>query len=299
MAVYSMTGYNVTHGSCTLGNLAIELRSVNSRFLDLTLRQNEDLRFTEPAVRELLQKRLARGKLELRMNLVAGQTQNAPQINRQALERVLAIQSAIRDVAADARPLSVSDLLKTPGVLEAETVDQSEVTQEVLALLNTALDQFVETRRREGEALANILRTNCDQIEAVVDEVKGRLPDILEHINKKLTERLESVLTSKLSDASLLTKEEINDRIRQEVTLYAVRMDVEEEMNRLRTHINETRHILDKGGAIGRRLDFLVQEMNREANTLGSKAAAIDMTNAALQLKVIIEQMREQIQNIE
>mgnify|MGYP000336654248 FL=1 len=144
-----------------------------------------------------------------------------------------------------------------------------------------------------------MLLNNCQQIEEVVTEVKGRMPEILAHIEGKLKERLENALCTALTETSTLTREEVSDRIRQEVTLYAMRMDVEEEINRLYTHVTEVRRILNKGGAVGRRLDFVVQEMNREANTLGSKAAAIEMTNASLALKVVIEQMREQIQNLE
>ena len=136
-------------------------------------------------------------------------------------------------------------------------------------------------------------------MEATVEEVRAEIPRIIAHVEGKLTERLEDALASALTEKSTLTREEVSDRIRQEVTLYAIRLDVDEEMNRLVTHLNEVRRILEKGGPVGRRLDFMAQEMNREANTLGSKAAAIEMTNASMALKVVIEQLREQIQNLE
>lgn len=299
MAVCSMTGYTVTNGTCDLGSISIELRSVNARFLDLTLRLPEDLRFMETAVRETIQGALARGKVEARFSVLSDGESAPVLLNRAALERVLALQDAVLETAPEARRLSVSDLMKMPGVLETHTPDQEKVVAQVVSLLKTALEQFIGTRNREGEALAAVLRNNCVQIETVVAQVQKRLPDILAYINGKLQERLEGALSSQLAENATLSREEINERIRQEVTLYAVRMDVEEEMNRLLTHVAEMRRTLDKGGPIGRRLDFLVQEMNREANTLGSKAAAIEMTNAALELKVVIEQMREQIQNIE
>ena len=220
-------------------------------------------------------------------------------INAAVLNRIVELQQTVLDAVPNARELSVSDLLSMPGVMVNDRLDQDAVSSAVLAVLNNALDAFTATRAREGEALASVLLNNCQQIEEVVTEVKGRMPEILAHIEGKLKERLENALCTALTETSTLTREEVSDRIRQEVTLYAMRMDVEEEINRLYTHVTEVRRILNKGGAVGRRLDFVVQEMNREANTLGSKAAAIEMTNASLALKVVIEQMREQIQNLE
>ena len=283
MTVASMTGYAVASGATPLGTVTLECRSVNSRFLDLTLRLNEDLRFADPLIRETIQKRIARGKVEIRGYITPDENAVPARINAAVLNRIVELQQTVRDVVPNARELSVSDLLAMPGVM----------------VLNNALDAFTASRAREGEALASVLLNNCQQIEEVVTEVKGRMPEILAHIEGKLKERLENALCTALTETSTLTREEVSDRIRQEVTLYAMRMDVEEEINRLYTHVTEVRRILNKGGAVGRRLDFVVQEMNREANTLGSKAAAIEMTNASLALKVVIEQMREQIQNLE
>ena len=279
MTVASMTGYAVASGATPLGTVTLECRSVNSRFLDLTLRLNEDLRFADPLIRETIQKRIARGKVEIRGYITPDENAVPARINAAVLNRIVELQQTVRDVVPNARELSVSDLLAMPGVMVNDRIDQDAVSSAVLAVLNNALDAFTASRAREGEALASVLLNNCQQIEEVVTEVKGRMPEILAH--------------------STLTREEVSDRIRQEVTLYAMRMDVEEEINRLYTHVTEVRRILNKGGAVGRRLDFVVQEMNREANTLGSKAAAIEMTNASLALKVVIEQMREQIQNLE
>ena len=297
--IASMTGYAVASGATPLGTVTLECRSVNSRFLDLTLRLNEDLRFADPLIRETLQKRIARGKVEIRGYITPDENAAPARINTAVLNRLIEMQNTILEILPEAHKLTVSNLLAMPGVMVTDRPDQDAVTQAVSTLLNHLLDAFTASRAREGEALANVLLNNCQQIEEVVTDIKGRMPDILAHIENKLRERLESALSAALTEKSTLTREEVSDRIRQEVTLYALRMDVEEEINRLFTHVAEVRRILKKGGAVGRRLDFVVQEMNREANTLGSKAAAIEMTNASLALKVIIEQMREQIQNLE
>ncbi len=299
MTVASMTGYAVASGATPLGTVTIECRSVNSRFLDLALRLNEDLRFADPLIRETLQKRIARGKVEIRGYITPDENAAPVRINTAVLNRLIEVQNTILETLPQANKLSVSNLLAMPGVMVTDRPDQDAVAQTVLTVLNNMLDAFTASRAREGEALANVLLNNCEQIEEVVTDIKGRMPDILAHIENKLRERLENALSSALTEKSTLTREEVSDRIRQEVTLYALRMDVEEEINRLFTHVAEVRRILKKGGAVGRRLDFVVQEMNREANTLGSKAAAIEMTNASVALKVIIEQMREQIQNLE
>jgi uncharacterized protein (TIGR00255 family) len=165
--------------------------------------------------------------------------------------------------------------------------------------LTEALAALAESRRREGAALSTVLLAQCEQIERVASQLSTRAPDLIAAVERKLNERLEKALGPALSGASALTREEVSERIRQEVTLYALKMDVDEEIKRLATHVAEVRRVLTMGGAVGRRLDFLMQELNREANTLGSKAAAIEMTHASVELKILIEQMREQIQNLE
>lgn len=299
MAVASMTGYAVTSAPTDLGTVTLECRSVNSRFLDLTLRLAEDLRFADPLFRETVQKALARGKVEIRASVTPDENAAPATINTTLVARVVQFQDLILKQVPTAQALSVADILHMPGVLNAASIDAAKVEQQLGMLIGNLLDSLKASREREGAALAAILLNNCQQIETTVKELQGKLPDILAHIQDKLEERLTDALAGALSDKSTLTREEVTDRIRQEVTLYAVRMDVEEEMNRLLTHVNEVRRILEKGGAVGRRLDFIVQEMNREANTLGSKAVALEMTNTALSLKVVIEQMREQIQNLE
>ena len=298
-SVASMTGYAALDGKTLAGTVTAECRSVNSRFLDLTLRLDDALRFTEPAVRERLQKRLTRGKVELRLNLTADASALPASVNEEALRRVLALQETILKLDPQAQELSVAEILELPGIAAAETPDRDKLLQEVLAIFDRTLDEFIAAREREGAALAQVLSGYCDKMSAVVKDVRGAMPQIISQLEGRLTERLTDALADALKEKSTLTKEEVTDRIRQEVTMYAIKMDVDEEMNRLDTHLAEVKRLLAQGGAVGRKLDFMAQEMNREANTLGSKAAAIEMTQASLALKITIDQMREQIQNLE
>lgn len=298
-SVASMTGYAALDGKTLAGTVTAECRSVNSRFLDLTLRLDDALRFTEPAVRERLQKRLTRGKVELRLNLTADASALPASVNEEALRRVLALQETILKLDPQAQELSVAEILDLPGIAAAETPDRDKLLQEVLAIVDRTLDEFIAAREREGAALAQVLTGYCDKMSAVVKDVRDAMPQIISQLEGRLTERLTDALADALKEKSTLTKEEVTDRIRQEVTMYAIKMDVDEEMNRLDTHLAEVRRLLAQGGAVGRKLDFMAQEMNREANTLGSKAAAIEMTQASLALKITIDQMREQIQNLE
>ena len=263
------------------------------------MRLDDALRFTEPAVRERLQKRLTRGKVELRLNLTADASALPASVNEEALRRVLALQETILKLDPQAQELSVAEILELPGIAAAETPDRDKLLGEVLAIVDRTLDEFIAAREREGAALAQVLSGYCDKMSAVVKDVRGAMPQIISQLEGRLTERLTDALADALKEKSTLTKEEVTDRIRQEVTMSAIKMDVDEEMNRLDTHLAEVKRLLAQGGAVGRKLDFMAQEMNREANTLGSKAAAIEMTQASLALKITIDQMREQIQNLE
>lgn len=297
--VASMTGYAAADGKTPAGNVTVECRSVNSRFLDITLRLDDALRFAEPAIREHIQRRISRGKLEVRMTLGTDESALPAEVNEAALDRLAALQNAVLRRVSSARELSVAEILAMPGVAHSPTRDRDALLTALLAILDEALTQFVAARQREGAALTRVLLGYCDTMSEVVKEVRAAIPQIVSQLEGRLTARLEDALTSTLTDHSTLTREEVSDRIRQEVTLYAIKMDVDEEMNRLETHLAEVRRLLAAGGAVGRKLDFMAQEMNREANTLGSKAAAIEMTRASLALKVTIDQMREQIQNLE
>lgn len=301
--VASMTGYACAEGDTPVGRVAVECRTVNSRFLDLQLRLDEGVRFADPAIRQAVQSRLSRGKADLRVTLRPNETAMPASINKAALRRLLALQDQITQESAktgeSAQCLSVAEILAFPGIAQSESTDQDAVSKAVVEILNRMLDSLIEARTREGAALVKVLLGYCDQMEATVKEVRAAIPQIIGQLESKLTERLSKALEEALTEKSTLTAEEVADRIRQEVTLYAMRLDVDEEMNRLMTHIAEVRRLLTAGGAVGRKLDFMAQEMNREANTLGSKAAAIEMTNASLALKITIDQMREQIQNLE
>lgn len=297
--VASMTGFASAARQTALGRLTLELRSVNSRFLDLSLKMPDDLRSTEAAVRETITAKIARGKVECRLSVVRGAGENEPQLNPAALQQLAALAAQVARNLPSAAPIGTADVLNWPGVVETPGAEPDTLRTQVLAALDEALEALSESRRREGAALAAAMLAQCDQIGLVAAQLSVRAPDLRASIERKLGERLEKALGPALSSGSTLTREEVTERIRQEVTLYALKMDVDEEIKRLTTHVSEVRRVLAAGGAVGRRLDFLMQELNREANTLGSKAAAIEMTNASVELKILIEQMREQIQNLE
>ncbi len=297
--VASMTGFASAARSTPLGQLTLELRSVNSRFLDLSLKIPDDLRSAEAPVREAVAAQLTRGKVECRISLARSSTGAAAQLNTAALSQVADLARQVAQALPDAAPINVADVLNWPGVVETPGTDADTLRLQVLAALDEALASLTESRQREGAALCDVLLANCEQVERVAALVSTRAPDLVAAVERKLNERLQQALGPALENAAMLTGAEISERIRQEVTLYALKMDVDEEIKRLVTHVAEVRRVLAGGGAVGRRLDFLMQELNREANTLGSKAAAIEMTNASVELKILIEQMREQIQNLE
>lgn len=297
--VCSMTGFATAQGDIPTGHFTIELRCVNSRFLDLTVRVCDELRFAEQAVRECISRRIARGKFECRIGLQARKDALGGLLNEEAIGHLQLLQERVLTLLPQARPMSVNEILALPGMLSAPGEDQDKITTAVVAGLNQGLDALIASREREGAALTTVLLTYCDQIEHTVHDIGSRMPDIVSALKAKLTERLEEALGEALAKNSALSREEVSERIRQEVVLYALKIDVDEEMNRLLTHVAEVRRVLKAGGPVGRRLDFLAQEMNREANTLGSKAGSIEMTQASLALKLSVEQMREQIQNLQ
>lgn len=296
--VYSMTGYAAAQAPSPLGIISLEVRSVNSRFLDLTLRTADELKCTETALRSILTQSVGRGKVEIRTGVKAELTEASGSINPAALALVKKLQADVLAALPDARPMSAAEILAYPSVVRTAEADPEELTKIVSGLLTTALDAFKKSAEREGAALAEVLKGYGEKIDAIADAVQVRMPDIVAAAQAKLTQRLEDALSKALTAHSQLTSEEVSDRIRTEATLYAMKIDVDEEVNRLKTHTKEVRRVLTAGGPVGKRLDFLMQEMNREANTLGSKAAAIEMTDASLNLKLLIEQMREQIQNL-
>lgn len=298
MSVSSMTGFAHYQIQTLLGLLAIDVKSVNSRYQEISIRLPEELRFMEGEVRAVLSKSVARGKIECRMQWV-GEAVIEQTLNQEAMKNLYSLQAEVMSAHPDVKPLTVSQVLTFPGILEPKSVNFEQLKYQVLFGLEETLTIFLQARKREGEALSIVLSGYCDRIVDTVKELEPKIPEIIENIHKKLEERMKEALSKTLVEHSTLTREEVNDRIRQEVILYAIKLDVDEEMNRLLTHVEEVRRLLTESGEVGKKLDFLMQELNREANTLGSKAAAIEMTQTSLALKVNIEKMREQIQNLE
>jgi len=295
----SMTGFAGTTVATPIGQATIEIRAVNSRFLDLTLKIADDLRNFEPQIRERIGARLARGKVECRLSVQRAASAESTRLNQAAVAGLRRLGDEVRQALPQAAPLSVAAVLGWPGVLETPPLDADGLRASLLAALDDVLDRLQDSRAREGASIADALRGRCDGIGAIVEQLRRRLPELRAAVERKLAERLEQALGAPLAAAAALTREEVSERIRQEVTLYGLRADVDEELSRLATHVAEVRRVIDAGGAVGRRLDFLMQELNREANTLGSKATAIDLAQSAIELKLLIEQMREQIQNLE
>jgi uncharacterized protein (TIGR00255 family) len=300
-----MTGYAVTTKEAAAGTLTIEIKSVNSRFLDLQFRLNDDLRAVESILREAIMARTTRGKVECRLSFGrkvkadAGQT-----LNTALLEDLAAMQNTVRQHFIDAAPLSVNELLRWPGVIAETEIGQETLQAEVAATMNAALDAFIESRTREGAALEAMLLVRIDTMDQIVRDITPLIPQVVLQFQQKAIERMQEALglasqNSATATTQALSRQEALERIRQEVSLYGIRIDVAEELSRLAAHLNETRQILKKGGQVGKRLDFMMQELNREANTLGAKASVKELSDASMALKLLIEQMREQVQNLE
>ena len=287
--IYSMTGYAARTLDVERGALHIELNSVNSRYLDFQFRVCEELRVAEPALRELFSARLTRGKLECRLSFAASTARLQPlALNSELLQRLKGFDEQVRSELPQAAPLSVSDVLRWPGMFGDETLDIDALMPACLGLARDALDDFTDSRAREGEKLAAVILERVARMRDLVREVEPRIPAAQAAFQEKLRQRLVEAMNS--AD---------EDRIRQEVAVFAVRIDVAEELARLSTHLDEVERVLKAGGACGKRLDFLMQELNREANTLGSKSVVTEVSQASMELKLLIEQMREQIQNLE
>lgn len=287
--IYSMTGYAAQMRDIGRGILHLELRTVNSRYLDMTFRIVEEVRVVEPALREMIAGRLNRGKVDCRLNLLPSTT--APReasLNRALLQQLATLQREVRGELPDAAALSVGDVLRWPGMLGDDQTGADTLQAECAALAKAALDELLATRAREGEKLGGMILERVERMRALVAEAGPRLPQALADYQERMATRLREAAAS-------LDEE----RIRQEMGLFATRVDVAEELNRLVAHLDEVARVVGKGGAIGKRLDFLMQELNREANTLASKSVSTEITAIAVDMKLLIEQMREQVQNIE
>ncbi|MGJ7462292.1 YicC/YloC family endoribonuclease [Halomonas sp. MA07-2] len=286
--VHSMTAFARQEHAADWGSLQLELRSVNQRYLEPHLRLPESLRDLEPAFREALRQQLARGKVECTLRFEAAGAAEGLSVNPARLAELARVLDEVRQAVTDTRTPDALALLDYPGVLESRGPDPESVKAAALALFQAALDDLVAGRAREGEKLAELIRERLVAINAQVAEVRTLMPQILERQRSLLLERLETV------------RAELDpQRLEAELALLAQKADVDEELDRLATHVAEVERQLTQQGPVGRRLDFLMQELNREANTLSSKSVVASTTRCAVELKVLIEQMREQIQNIE
>jgi len=287
--IVSMTGFAAVAAELPGVALAIELRSVNHRYLDVQIRLPDELRQLESALRERLLAELKRGKVECRVSLnrpPAGAAGLAVDASR--VRELAAAAAALREVVPGAAPLSVGEILRWPGVLVEPAIAPDELAARVGQLVGQALSELQASRLREGAKLASMLDERCAAIITQLARVTPRIPLIHAAFVEKLGARLR--------EAGLDADE---DRLKQELALFATKVDVAEEISRLGTHIAEVRRVLSAGGSAGKRLDFLMQELHREANTLGSKSVDAELSQASLEMKVLIEQMREQVQNVE
>lgn len=300
-----MTGYATSTKETDAGTITIEIKSVNSRFLDLQFRINDEFRSVEPIFRDTLSKRLHRGKVECRFSF--GKSKLSTQtkgLNAEVLTQLQEFQTSLQSQFPAIRAMSMADILRWPGVIEESEINTDDLQDAITATIELTLKAFIESRTREGAALAAVLLRCVDEMEAIVLRITPLLPTVLQQFQHKAIARLEEALGLALNNAGgntipTISRDEVLDRIRQEVTVYGIRIDVNEELARLSGHLAETRQIIQKGGQVGKRLDFMMQELNREANTLGSKAALKELADASMELKLLIEQMREQVQNLE
>jgi uncharacterized protein (TIGR00255 family) len=287
--IYSMTGFASATRALPQCVLGVELRAVNSRYLDIGFRLPEELRAIESQLRERIVSCVQRGKLDCRVSIAElPAAQRALDLDTELVQRLVAASRQVQQLAPDAPPLCVADILRWPGVVGAPGLSVDELSGACIALVEHALVEFNASRGREGAKLAQVILERAARMRQLVEQTTPRIPQIVASYREKLAARL--------ADAGLSPED---DRMRQEIVLFAAKIDVDEELSRLQAHVRELEHVLEKGGAVGRRLDFLMQEFNREANTLGSKSADLECTQAAVELKVLIEQMREQVQNIE
>ena len=287
--ILSMTGYASQEYNTTNGVLLIELRSVNHRYLELQLKLDDNLRQLEAKTREIIQAKLGRGKVDCRLSLMRNNLVNRTQeLNHTVLQHIAENAKTAAQYFPHTQPVNMLEILQMPGVITSVALDDDALEADLKIVLNQVLQDLIDAKAREGEKLKTIILERLADIEQHVAKVKPMMPALVKQYQEKLTLKLNEANTS--ND---------DERIRQEMVLFAQRIDVDEELVRLSSHIAEVKRILNATAAAGKRLDFLMQEMNREANTLGSKSVAIETSQISMELKVLIEQMREQIQNIE
>jgi len=286
---YSMTAFANSEIHFEGLTLHCELRSVNHRYCDISLKTPERFRFMEAEARRLITQKVKRGKIECGLSYKKHQQAEEPlSINMDAVRSLLASTQAIEALMPNSQPISALDILTFPGIQQEQESDKAALKQHLQQLLQESVDKLLIARAREGEQLNRMISERCETMRGFIAQAKVRMPVVLERLKEKLSSQIQELV----EDPHL-------DRIEQEMVILTQKLDVEEELDRLETHITEVQHILQKNDPIGRRLDFLMQEMNREANTLGSKSADQEMTAIAIEFKVLIEQIREQVQNIE
>ena len=303
MPVYSMTGYASAQYSTSAAEpetrntapsqLGLEIRSVNSRFLDLSFRLPEELRQFEPVLREMVLARIKRGKVEVRAAIESNAQALLPEPTPRLLQRLNAVQDSVKAWLPDARPLSVADVIRLSLNDSGATRDWRE---DLVALADKALTALLSARQREGERLAAMLLERIGQLRTLTGQAGPLVPQLVAQQRQRFMDRWQEAMD--LTDGAALP-EAAQDRALTEATAFAIRIDVAEEITRLNSHLDELERLITKGGEIGKRLDFLIQELHREANTMGSKSAALELTHISVDMKVLIEQIREQVQNIE
>ena len=300
-----MTGYaSAQHSSATTTpeseskstasrRLGIEIRSVNSRFLDLSFRLPDELRSHEPSLRERVMAQLKRGKVEVRAAIESTGSGVLPDPSPRLMQRVNSLQDSVKAWLPQAAPLSVADVIRLASNEQAPAHDWADA---VLPLADSVIAALVTARQREGDRLATMLVGHLKQLRGLADKALPLVPQLVEQQRQRFIERWKEAMA--LADGATLP-EAAQDRALTEATAFAIRIDVAEELTRLHSHLDEMERILKKGGEVGKRLDFLIQELHREANTMGSKSAALELTRISVDMKVLIEQMREQVQNVE
>lgn len=284
-----MTGFAALEKPIVNATLLLELRAVNSRYLDLHFKLDENLRGFEPTIRELISAQLNRGKIECKVNLIQRtQLSQEAALDGALMQHLAVMQSQAKAYFPTSRELSMADILRWPGVVLTQGIDQDLLLEDIKQLVQQGLQDLKASRSREGDKLKKLILDRIHQMEALVEKVKPLLPTLAKEYQAKLENKLQETLKS--IDP---------ERIAQELVLFTQRVDVDEELSRLTAHVSEVKRILSGDAPAGKRLDFLMQELNREANTLGSKSVSTQTSQVSMELKVLIEQMREQVQNIE
>lgn len=287
--ILSMTGFAALEQSIETATLILELRAVNSRYLDLHFKLDDAIKNLEPHIRELIGANMSRGKVECKISVMPQvQFESNLEINQTILEQIATITTKVREVMPESAVLTVAEILRWPNVLVNYTIAPEALNNAAKTLLEAGIADLNATRLREGEKLKAIILERLEQIEVLIKQVKPLMANLAKEYQHKLEVKLQDII-----------KSFDQERISQELVLFAQRVDVDEELSRMTAHVAEVKRVLNHSGPAGKRLDFLMQELNREANTLGSKSVSVQTTQVSVELKVLIEQMREQVQNIE